>query len=102
MKKVSGHKPGGGIASRMKVEKPQRLGAAAKGTNPRMVSQIGSAMGNHITSRGKTVNKAVEKMHARPAPTNAGQPLGNAVAEATRAGPGGSRTVDKCGSQGCF
>lgn len=90
-----------GLKSNKLVNKGQRLGTTTKGVNPRSVSQVGSAMGNHISEKGRTVNKAQEPLYARPAPTNAGQRLGNDVAQATKPGPGGSRIVHPTGSQRC-
>jgi hypothetical protein len=94
------NKPGGGPNSRVNVEVPQRLGNPARGVSPGGVSQLGEAIGNHITDRRGTSNYRGDPFYAGPAPINSGQRLGNEVAQSTKAGAGGSRDVSKSGSQG--
>jgi hypothetical protein len=97
-------KAGGGIKSNKLVRPSVRTGRRAEAINERGVAQFGTARGNHATERAKLLKGDVEKV--RGAERKAGQPgsvpLGNAVAASTVAGPGGSRTVSHCGSQGQF
>ena len=46
---AKGHKPGGGIASRQRVEKPIRQGAPRERVRHAGVAQIGQRQGDHIT-----------------------------------------------------
>ena len=96
----SGHRPGGGIASRQRVDKPVKVGAAAREIRPAGVSQIGSSMGNRATNGGRTISGAVEAVRGKALPAGLSVPLGNAVAAQTKAGPGGSRVVMRSGQQG--
>jgi hypothetical protein len=96
----SGHRPGGGIASRQRMEKPVKVGAGATEMRPAGVSQIVSSMGNRATNQGRTLPGAVEKVRGSALPAGLSVPLGNQVAAQTKAGPGGSRTVLRSGQQG--
>jgi hypothetical protein len=87
---------GGGFNSNKTVSKPMRQGAPRSGVNPGYTGQIGSALGDHVTS-GRPANRAAEPMKAAAPYKSA---LGNEVAAATVCGPGGSRTVHRSGSQG--
>jgi hypothetical protein len=84
-----GHRPAGGIHSNKRVDVPVRTGAPARGHNAGRVGQYGSSVDP----------KAVEERF-KPMPHGGDIPLGNAVAESTVCGPGGSRTVMKSGAQG--
>jgi hypothetical protein len=87
-------KPGGGAGSRVNREVAPRGGKVAEKINPGGVSQLGGAIGNHVTDGPRTtLNYRGDKMIAgdlvRP-----GQPrMGNEVAFTTQAGPGGSRNL---------
>lgn len=101
--KTGGNRAGGGIASRQHKSVGVRNGMAAKGSNPRAVSQIGGSFGNHATGHMRPVKGAVEEMHNKPTPAGGGQMLGNQKAlDVGKGGPGTGRVVDKCGSQGCY
>jgi hypothetical protein len=92
--------PGGGMGSRVVKQVSPRPGHVAQRIHPGGVSQLGQAVGNHITDgRRSATNYRGDRMVvgelSRP-----GQPrLGNEVAFTTQAGAGGSRTVSRCGSQ---
>jgi hypothetical protein len=91
---AKGHRPGGGIASRQRVEKPVRTGQSREGINPRAVSQIGSSFGNHVTSRTQKATGAVERLRDAPRPTAAQVELGNRCAlNVGKGGPGAGRTL---------
>jgi hypothetical protein len=97
-KNRSGHRPGGGIASRQRVEKPIRQGAARERVIPAGVAQIGQRQGNHVTNRGATEYGGIN-------PFGAGQgypsKLGNEVAlNVGKGGPGTGRKIYSCGTQG--
>jgi hypothetical protein len=97
----TGHKPGGGIASRQHVETPIRTGAGSRNVRPAGVSQFGYAVGDHSTSDGRSTGYRGEKLHG-PADRNF-QPtkFGNEVAlNVGKGGPGTGRDVHATGSQG--
>src|SRR5262249_44744059 len=87
--------PGGGFGSSKHVRVQVYYGQQSKGKNPRAVSQIGSAMGNHITeSTGKMGREKVIERMDHPAPTAAGIRLGNQVAgNVGKGGPGAGRNL---------
>jgi hypothetical protein len=89
MKRSGGHVPGGGIHSRQRVDVPVRVGKPATGHNEGRVGQYGASLDP----------KAVEERF-KPMPHGGDIPLGNAVAQSTVCGVGGSRTISKSGSQG--
>jgi hypothetical protein len=92
---TSGHRPGGGIASNKRVEKPVRAGVRSEAINEKGVAQIGSSLGNHATDGRRSINP-VEKLRGaqRPAGGPGGVPLGNAVAgNVGKGGPGAGRTL---------
>jgi len=94
----SGHRPGGGIASRVNVSPQVRTGTGSRGTNPGGVGQLGQMQGSHVT-RGEESNYRGDPFHAgrsfQPVP------FGNAVALNVKGGgPGTGRTIYKTGSQG--
>jgi hypothetical protein len=90
---------GGGLGSRIVIQRPVRTGQSREGIRVRGVSQIGSSLGNHSTNSGKILRKAVEPVRGGPRPTAADVPLGNAVAT-QGIGVGGGRTVTRSGGQG--
>jgi hypothetical protein len=98
MARDSGHRPGGGIASRQRVSVPVRTGSGSRSANPAGVSQLGNKQGSHVT-RG-------EESKYRGDPLHSGRsfqpvPFGNQVALNVGAGgPGTGRDVHKTGSQG--
>jgi hypothetical protein len=49
-----GHKPGGGIASRVNVQTPVRTGTGSRGTRPGGVAGLGTSYGDHITNKDDT------------------------------------------------
>jgi hypothetical protein len=105
-KKAKGNgnrKAGGGIGSRVNVEKPVRVGDRAKVVNPRSVSQIGQSLGNKATdSGGKTVRNPTETFYGgrEPAGGPGGVELGNSRAlNVGGGGPGAGREVMRSGSQ---
>src|SRR6516165_8250409 len=90
----AGHRPGGGIASRQRVEKPVKVGAAARVMRPQGVSQIGSSIGNRVTNSGRTLSGAVEPVRGKALPAGLSVPLGNQVAlNVGRGGPGAGRVL---------
>jgi hypothetical protein len=94
MKRGSGHRPGGGIASRQRVEKPVKVGAPAREMRPAAVSQIGSSMGNRATNSGRVVSGAVEAVRGKALPAGLSVPLGNQVAtNVGKGGPGAGRVL---------
>jgi hypothetical protein len=97
-KQMSGHRPGGGSGSRQVVQKPVRTGQKATGMHVGGVSQLGEAVGNHVTNKSSTGYRG-DVWRDGKVPTGGAQRLGNEVAASTKAGPGGSRTVYGCGSQ---
>jgi len=94
---MKGHRPGGGIKSRVNVERPVRTGASRERIRPSGVAQIGQRVGNHVTNQGATGYGGINSFGA-----GQGYPseLGNTLAAATKCGPGGSREVMRSGSQG--
>jgi hypothetical protein len=95
----SGHKPGGGIASRVNVQPRVRTGTGSHSTRPAGVSQIGYAVGDHSTHSAKSTGYRGERLH-NPSKNFQPVPFGNQVAATTVCGVGGSRTTSHCGSQG--
>src|SRR5215472_5532723 len=100
-----GHKPGGGIRSRVNVSVGQRLGSGAKAINHAGVAQIGARQGNHFTQGG-----ADGRMESRyggvdvysTGPGYNKVKYGNATAaelSGANAGCGKGRTVYATGSQ---
>lgn len=94
---AKGHRPAGGIKSRVVTEKPVRYGDRASKISERGVSQIGQSLGNHVTDRRQVVNP-IEKVRAGAMGGMGSVPLGNAMAQPC--GPQGQgRTVMRSGSQ---
>jgi hypothetical protein len=101
--KLSRGSAAGGLGSNKVVRPGVRTGAAARGTSPKGVSQIGSSMGNHITDRREPATKAVEPVFQGRAAHGGNAPLGNAVAlNVGKGGPGTGRDVSRSGSQSCY
>jgi hypothetical protein len=99
--KQSGHRPGGGIASRQHVETPVRTGSGSHNARPAGVAQLGYPIGDHSTTSGKSTGYRGEPLHG-PASRNF-QPVlfGNQVALNVKGGgPGTGRDVHATGSQG--
>ena len=95
----SGHRPGGGIASRQHVEKPVRTGSGSKGISEGWVGQKGQMQGNHITDDKNTRYTGEKKFTGQNF-----QPVkfGNEVAlNVGKGGCGTGRTLyGQAGSQG--
>jgi hypothetical protein len=94
----SGHRPGGGIASKQHVSVPVRTGSGSRGTRPAGVGQIGQSQGDHITNKDSTGYRGERLHHDRNF-----QPVkfGNEVAlNVGKGGCGTGRTIYKTGSQG--
>jgi hypothetical protein len=93
----SGHRAGGGIASKVNVKIPVRTGSGSRAIREPAVAQIGGNYGNHTTNQGST--------GWRPGSIYGGRgmnpvPYGNAKAlDVGGGGPGTGRTVMHCGSQ---
>ena len=91
----SGHRPGGGYASRQVVSKPVRTGQPARQYHQGGVSQFGESVGNHITNKG-TSNYRGDPVRGsfRPPGSPGSVPLGNEIATNVGAGgPGKGRTL---------
>jgi hypothetical protein len=102
MPKTSGHRPGGGIASRVNKQVGNRLGQSARGKTPGHVASMGQMKGNHVMEDGRVKGDPLIPRFTN-APWNAGQQLGNANAAELangKAGPGKGRVVYACGTQG--
>jgi hypothetical protein len=100
MAKASGHRPGGGIASRQRVEKPMRQGSPRERIRHAGVAQIGIRVGNHPTNRDATSYGGINPFTGKE-----GMPsqLGNANAAelaGVKNGSGAKRNIYKSGSQG--
>ena len=89
----SGHRPGGGIASRVNVQPSVRTGTGSYGTNPGGVGQLGQKQGSHITRHSDS--------DYRGDPLHSGRsfqpvPFGNEVAlNVGKGGCGTGRTIYK-------
>jgi hypothetical protein len=93
----SGHRPGGGIASRQHVEKPVKTGSGSKGISEGWVGQRGQKQGSHTTHGGETGYRGEPKFTGKNF-----QPVkfGNEVAlNVGKGGCGTGRTIHKTGSQ---
>jgi hypothetical protein len=93
---MSKHKPAGGPAGKNVKNVGYRTGDINRGISVKGVSQIGSAIGNHVTGKSKILANT-----SRPIRGGAAIPsrLGNAVAASTVCKPGGSRSVRPNGQQ---
>jgi hypothetical protein len=94
------HRAGGGIKSRVNVERPVRTGAARRGPHVAGLAQLGQKQGSHATNRGNT-GYGGEKFWGPKQGISV--PLGNSVAlNVGGGGPGKGRTLHgQAGSQGC-
>ena len=96
---TKGHKPAGGIKSRVNVSPPVRTGSGSRSTNPGGVGQLGNKQGNHLTHGRGATSYTGEPLHSG----RSFQPVkfGNEVAlNVGKGGPGTGREVMACGSQG--
>ena len=101
-KNRSGHRPGGGIASRVNVQPKIRTGAGNRGVSVGATGQLGQKQGDHTTALGggRTSYRGEGPIHQgaalRPAP------LGNAKAlDVGKGGCGTGRTLyGQAGVQG--
>jgi hypothetical protein len=94
----SGHRPGGGIASKQHVTIPVRTGTGSRGTHPGGVAQLGQKQGNHATNTRGSTNYTGERLHN----DRSFQPVkfGNEVAlNVGKGGCGTGRTIYSTGSQ---
>lgn len=99
--KSSGHRPGGGIKSRVNVEKSVRTGSGARAIVPAGASQLGARQGNHITQGGSTSYGGVD-LYSNGHGYNKSK-YGNEMAlncAGPKAGPGCDREVMPSGGQG--
>jgi hypothetical protein len=92
----SGKGSGGGPGMNKIVRPGVRTGAAREHIHPGGVAQLGQKVGDH-TRNGSTGYRG-EPLDGPKQPISV--KLGNEVAKATVAGPGGSRTVMRTGAQG--
>jgi hypothetical protein len=101
--KASGHRPGGGIASRVNVEKPVRTGKGARAIIPAGAAQQGQRQRNHITERGQPTSYGGVQLYSRGPGYNKSQ-YGNEIAlNVGKGGPGaGYKQYGQAGSQGCY
>ena len=99
MKKSSGTKV---VAAYLEncCPEPVITGSPAQGMHPGGVSQLGEAVGNHITDRRGASNYRGDPWTDGKTPAGGAVPLGNAVATRVgKGGPGADRTVMRSGSQ---
>ena len=97
---AQGHRPGGGIASRVNVSPQVRVGSGSHSTRAGGVGQLGQKQGSHVTSH--------DESDYRGEPLHGGRsfqpvPFGNQLALNVKGGgPGAGRTLHgQSGSQGC-
>ena len=97
----SGHRPGGGIASRVNTQPSVRTGSGSKSARPAGVSQIGYAVGDHTTNRPGSSGYRGERLH-NPERNFQPVPFGNEVAlNVGKGGCGTGRTnYGQSGTQG--
>ena len=97
----SGHRPGGGIASKQHVSVSVRTGSGSKSARLAGVSQIGYAVGDHSTNRPGSSGYRGEKLHS-PERNFQPVPFGNEVALNVKGGgPGAGRKLyGQSGTQG--
>src|SRR6516225_5392020 len=91
----SGHRPGGGIASRVNVSPQVRTGTGSRGTHPGGVGQLGQMQGSHVT-RGEDSNYRGDPFYRGKGYATPVGPTDNVAA----CGVGGGRKVYASGSQG--
>jgi hypothetical protein len=87
-----------GIQGKNVVSKSVRTGGANRKAHPSGASQLGQALGNHVTEKARILsNPGVTVFgHGNALPSK----LGNEIAASTVCGVGGSRTVSRSGAQG--
>ena len=89
----SGHKPGGGIASKQRVEKPVKYGEPAHRKRHEGVSRIGQAIGNKTTEHSRLIRN-VERTEGGVIPGVGSVKLGNELAKNVgKGGPGTGRNL---------
>jgi hypothetical protein len=89
-------KSGGGIRGNKVVQKGVRSGAPkTRVVNVIAASQLGNKQGSHVTEKGDLPFRREPLYGASKSQV----PSGNQVAAQTKAGPGGSRTVMRSGTQ---
>ena len=95
----SGHRPGGGIASRVNVQPSVRTGAGSRGTHPGGVAQLGQHVGDKAThGNPKGTGYRGEPLHNNRSFQPV--PFGNEVAlNVGKGGCGTGRTIYSTGSQ---
>jgi hypothetical protein len=95
---TKGHRPGGGIRSRVNVETKVRTGQQKKRVIPAGPAQLGQRQGNHVTETGGRLPYGGVDLFAG---TGFKSELGNAKAlDVGKGGPGTGRKVYGCGTQG--
>jgi hypothetical protein len=83
--KKSGTGSGGGIGSKNVVHKPVITGKPASGVRPGWASQIGSAIGDHITDHGgRNLSYRGEEMKLPRGPAGGNAALGNQLGQRFR------------------
>jgi hypothetical protein len=93
-------KTGGGIQSSINRKVGVKVGSrTTQVVNPGGLSQLGAAQGGKLRREGSFtgVNSAKNVFDA---PRGAATRMGNDLAASVKAGPGGSRTVMRSGTQG--
>src|SRR5262249_26136607 len=95
----SGHRPGGGIASRP-LTIPVRTGSGNRGVREGGAESIGKSYGSHITNKSDTGYRGPKFHSDRNPPMSV--PFGNQKAlDVGKGGPGSGRTLHgQAGSQG--
>src|SRR6516164_3559267 len=97
-KNRSGHRPGGGIASKQHVSKPVRTGAPRERVIVAGVAQIGQRQGNKAMGRSERLDYSGVPLIGG---TGIKSELGNSVAlNVGKGGPGTGRKVYASGGQG--
>jgi hypothetical protein len=98
----SGHRPGGGIASRVNVSPSVRTGKGSRGTHPGGVAQLGQRVGDKAT-HGKSSGSGYRGEPLHQDRSFQPVPFGNSVAlNVGKGGPGTGRNLyGQSGVQGC-
>jgi hypothetical protein len=94
----SGKGSGGGLGMNKNASPNYKVGAGSRAVNIDWVGQQGTSLGNKVMGRGEPLKGIRAQPFGGPSFHGAGQ--GNAIAAATKAGPGGSRAVYRTGVQG--
>jgi hypothetical protein len=98
---AKGHRPAGGIKSRVVSERPVRVGKGALKDNVKAVSQIGQAMGNKATDHSRLIDPR-ERLRQGEMGAMGAIPLGNqrsAELSGANAGCGKGRNIYRTGTQ---